>query len=127
MKSRCMPRDLARQLNRWREVLPDYSIFFHDDDAVDRLVRGRDWDGLFPNFRHAIKCILTKGAMYIDVWRVLILYEYGGVYSDIDNWPLDKFTNNGTIRTDLSGFFFSDGYVRCTFCFRTIVRLIIKK
>ena len=107
MRSRCVPRDLARTLNRWREVLPDYSIFFHDDDAVDRLVYGHEWD-VFPNLLPAIKCILYMGAMYIDVWRVLLLYKYGGVYSDIDNWPFEGFTND-TIRTDLSAFFFTDG------------------
>jgi len=109
MRSRCMPQDLARILDRWREVLPNYSIFFHDDDAVDRLM---DLDWLeFPNYHDAMKCILSKGAMKIDVWRVLLLYKYGGVYSDIDNWPLASF-NETTIRTDLSAFFFNDAYDR---------------
>jgi hypothetical protein len=33
-KSRCMPRDLLRTLQRWETQLPQHSIFFHDDDAV---------------------------------------------------------------------------------------------
>jgi len=109
MRSRCIPQDLARNLDRWKEVLPNYSIFFHDDDAVDRLM-DQDWLE-FPNYHDAMKCILTKGAMKIDVWRVLLLYKYGGVYSDIDNWPLEAFKET-MIRTDLSAFFFSDAWTR---------------
>jgi hypothetical protein len=109
MRSRCIPQDLVRILDRWKEVLPNYSIFFHDDDAVDRLM-SQDWQE-FPNFHDAMKCIFFKGAMKIDVWRVLMLYKYGGVYSDIDNWPLPAF-NETMIRTDLSGFFFQDAWTR---------------
>ncbi len=49
--------------------------------------------------------------MKIDVWRILILYKYGGVYSDIDNYPLSDFDER-TIRSDLSAFFFSDPWDR---------------
>jgi hypothetical protein len=110
MRSRCIPQDLVRTLDRWKEVLPNYSIFFHDDDAIDRLINQHDWSE-FPNLHDALKCIMTKGAMKIDAWRVLLLYKYGGVYSDIDNWPLPPF-NETMIRTDLSGFFFHDAWNR---------------
>jgi len=108
-KSRCLPRDLHRTLMRWEEVLPNYSIFFHDDDAVEKLIQ-QEWRE-FPFLHDSVKCILFKGAMKIDVWRVLILYKYGGVYTDIDNWPSDVFTEI-TIRNDLSAFFFVDGWDR---------------
>ena len=109
MKSRCLPRDLARTMDRWKATLPNYSIFFHDDEAVARLI-DQDWPQ-FPDLHRAMRCILYKGAMKIDVWRVLILYKYGGVYTDIDNWPTDAFKES-TIRSDLSGFFFQDAYGR---------------
>lgn len=108
-KSRCLPRDLARTLMRWKEVLPNYSIIFHDDDAVERLIQ-QEW-AEFPFLHDAVKCVLFKGAMKIDVWRVLILYKYGGVYTDIDNWPSNIFSES-TIRSDLSAFFFVDGWNR---------------
>ena len=109
MKSRCMPRDLAKTLERWQEVLPNYSIFFHDDDAVARLI-AEEWHE-FPGLQRAMRCVFFKGAMKIDVWRILILYKYGGVYSDIDNYPLSDFDER-TIRSDLSAFFFSDPWNR---------------
>jgi len=106
MKSRCLPRDLARSMDKWKQTLPNYSIFFHDDEAVAKLI-DQEWPG-FPDLRRAMRCVLYKGAMRIDVWRVLVLYKYGGVYTDIDNWPLDAFKES-TIRNDLSAFFFRDG------------------
>lgn len=109
-KSRCLARDHARILSRWMEKLPHHSIFFHDDDAVDRLI-SQEWEE-FPELSDAMKCIFYKGAMKIDVWRILILYKYGGIYSDIDNWPLDPFSEDTPIRYDLSGFFFTDAYDR---------------
>lgn len=110
MKSRCLPRDLYRTVQAWKESLPTYSIFFHDDEAVARLIDNNPWEE-FPNLHRAMKCVVYKGAMKIDVWRVLMLYKYGGVYTDIDNYPLDKF-NESVIRSDLSAFFLRDGYNR---------------
>jgi mannosyltransferase OCH1-like enzyme len=93
-------------MDKWKQTLPNYSIFFHDDEAVAKLI-DQEWPG-FPDLRRAMRCVLYKGAMRIDVWRVLVLYKYGGVYTDIDNWPLDAFKES-TIRNDLSAFFFRDG------------------
>ncbi|GFH55421.1 hypothetical protein CTEN210_11897 [Chaetoceros tenuissimus] len=108
-KSRCLPQDIFRTVERWTDVLPNYSIFFHDDEAVERLIQ-QHWKE-FPLLHDAVKCILFKGAMKIDLWRTLILYKYGGVYSDIDMWPSEIFTEK-TIRNDLSAFFFVDGWNR---------------
>jgi len=109
--SRCLPRDIAAIIDRWKQVLPNHSIFFHDDEAVARLFQEEWTEREFPGLHDAMKCVMYKGAMKIDVWRVLMLVKYGGVYSDIDNWPLDAF-NEDTIRPDLSAFFLRDGWNR---------------
>ena len=106
MKSRCLPQDLAKSMDLWQEALPNYSIFFHDDDAVDRLIE-EDWPE-FPHLQLALNCVKFKGAMKIDVWRILVLYRYGGIYTDIDNWPTSKF-HEDIIEPEYSAFFFSDG------------------
>jgi len=85
--------------------MPGYSIFFHDDDAVDRLLN-QDWPE-FPHLKEILPCV-RRGAMKVDVWRVLAVYKYGGVYSDIDNWLTDKFNSTKMIAPHLSGFSFSD-------------------
>ena len=49
----------------------------------------------------------------VDVWRALVLWKYGGVYSDIDNWPNDNY-NEDTIPSDVTSFFFQDRWHRPT-------------
>ena len=63
-----------------------------DEDAVARLVN-QEWRE-FPNLQRALKCAAHTGTRMIDIWRVLILYKYGGVYSDIDNLLEDKFQSS---------------------------------
>ena len=112
MRSRCCPPDLAKTVSLWQKALPETDVYFHDDDAIERLLRDDPW----PEFPHLLKiydgCIQVKGAVMVDIWRVLILYRYGGLYSDIDNWPLPPFTEEKPIHPDDSAFFFSDAWNR---------------
>lgn len=93
-KTRCMPEDFAENLKTW--LFKDYSLYLHDDAAVARLF-SRDWPE-FPLLHDAVNCI-TSGAGFADLWRYLILWEYGGVYTDLDNTPGPLF-QNGTIIED---------------------------
>ncbi|VEU37557.1 unnamed protein product [Pseudo-nitzschia multistriata] len=112
MRSRCLPQDIDMYVKRWEAQLPGHSIIFHDDQAVHDLIHDVDlWSDDFPWLESAMKCVLSTGAMTIDVWRILILYKYGGIYTDIDNWPEDRF-NESTIPGDVSGFFYSDDWNR---------------
>ena len=112
MRSRCMPPDLADTVFRWQKALPNHDIYFHDDAAIERLMRDDPW----PEFPHLLKiydgCIQVKGAVMVDIWRILVLYRYGGLYSDIDNWPLQPFTEDEPIQQDDSAMFFSDPFNR---------------
>ena len=112
MRSRCMPPDLADTVFRWQKALPNHDIYFHDDAAIERLMRDDPW----PEFPHLLKiydgCIQVKGAVMVDIWRILVLYRYGGLYSDIDNWPLQPFTEDEPIQQGDSAMFFSDPFNR---------------
>ena len=107
MKSRCLPKVLASNLQKWKDALQDHSFYFHDDDAVDRLLNS-DWPE-FPYLLNMIKCI-RKGAMKIDIWRLLVLYRYGGLYTDVDNWPGPLL--NVSIQKGDTAFFVSDVHNR---------------
>ena len=110
MKSRCLPQDLYPTVTKWSEHLPQHSVLFHDDDAVDRLLYETDWPE-FPHLTQHMNCILTKGAMKIDVWRLLVVYRYGGIYSDIDGWPNVAFSEDTITPTD-QAVFMSDAWAR---------------
>lgn len=101
-KSRCLMPDHVGYLAQWKDRLPDHSIFLHDDDAVARLLSDRHWPD-FPDVHHVMDACLISGAAKADLWRAVVLYEYGGIYTDIDNHP-NKF-NGTTIAVDDQAFF----------------------
>lgn len=115
-RSRCLNRDLYDALEKWKKNFPSYSIFFHDDEAVDRLLLSEegvysDWRKDFPDLVEILPCV-SQGAMKIDIWRVLVLYKFGGLYFDADTVP-DKLTED-TINPDSSWFSLSDSWARPT-------------
>ena len=113
-RSRCLNRDMYDALEKWKKNFPSYSIFFHDDEAVDRLLLSEegvysDWRKDFPDLVEILPCV-SQGAMKIDIWRVLVLYKFGGLYFDADIVP-DKLTED-TINPDSSWFSLTDGWDR---------------
>ena len=113
-RSRCLNRDMYDALEKWKENFPSYSIFFHDDEAVDRLLLSEegvysDWRKDFPDLVEILPCV-SQGAMKIDIWRVLVLYKFGGLYFDADIVP-DKLTED-MINPDSSWFSLTDAWTR---------------
>ena len=45
------------------------------------------------------------GAAFIDIWRLLVLWEYGGIYADMDSSPVPDRFNASTIAADDDAFF----------------------
>jgi mannosyltransferase OCH1-like enzyme len=98
-RSRCMHPVIASNVDTWR--LPGHSLFLHDDDAMDELLY-RDWPE-FPQLKYVLKCLIHGGAAKADIWRVLVLWEYGGIYADVDSRP--NAFNATTITADDDAFF----------------------
>lgn len=83
-KSRCLPPSFHDNLELWKTAFPDYSFVLHNDAAMYRLL---DLPHLhFPHLQESLLCSVSVAAR-ADLWRALILYEYGGIYTDIDNAP----------------------------------------
>jgi len=99
-KSRCMTSEFYTNLVKWQ--FPGYSFALHDDEAMDRLL-SKKWIE-FPQLGDALKC-LVSGAAKADVWRYLALWEYGGIYTDIDNAPGDLLLNGSAITPYIDSFF----------------------
>mmetsp|Transcript_5300 Transcript_5300/g.11298 ORF Transcript_5300/g.11298 Transcript_5300/m.11298 type:complete len:380 (-) Transcript_5300:115-1254(-) len=110
MKSRCVPPDIFEALTTWKDYFPFHSFYFHDDQAVDRLFE-MDWTE-FPQLHQLMRCVRVKGAMKIDIWRMLIIYTYGGVYTDVDNVPNVFREEDSPIKNDDEAFFLTDGMDR---------------
>jgi len=63
----------------WTNLNPEYDYFLFDDASMARFLQleyGRD-------IYSAYSCIKV-GAAKSDVWRLLIIYLFGGIYFDID-------------------------------------------
>jgi mannosyltransferase OCH1-like enzyme len=75
-KTRCMTPAFIRNIDEWR--FPDYALYFHDDAAVDRLL-AKFWPE-FPHLQLFQQCSIS-GAAKADIWRLLVLWEYGGIYT----------------------------------------------
>jgi DNA-binding ferritin-like protein (Dps family) len=72
-----MPRAVKDVLNKSARNNPGYTVVYADDVACDAFIAANypeyfsDYDALIP------------GAFRADVWRMLVLYKYGGIYNDI--------------------------------------------
>eukprot|EP00985_Skeletonema_marinoi_P013816 scaffold6903_cov119-Skeletonema_marinoi.AAC.8 len=115
-RSRCLNRDLYDAIQMWQKSFPSFSIFFHDDAAVDRLLYSKeaeysDWRSEFPDIVKILPCV-APGAMKIDIWRVLVLWKYGGMYSDVDIVPNTDMLTERTIHPDSEWFSLSDAWKR---------------
>lgn len=73
----------------WVEKNPSWSYnYLSDEDIRDFFLEefGKDWSNLIER-----KCIIP--VMKADVWRVMALYQYGGMYADIDTICTDSIDN----------------------------------
>ena len=103
-KTKCFTQNYIENLKRWR--FPEHSFFVHDDAAMEDLF-SRDWPE-FPLLHRVLPCLRT-GAAKADLWRYLALYEYGGIYTDIDNSPGPMMLNGTIITDDMDSFFEVEG------------------
>jgi hypothetical protein len=87
-KSKCLVPSLADAVQKWRKHLPDFDHYLHDDDAVETLLQMPSLQRMFPLLKE-ISLHCTRGAMRADLWRYVAMWEYGGIYSDIDTCPLN--------------------------------------
>jgi mannosyltransferase OCH1-like enzyme len=80
----------------WTKLNPEYMHMVFDDDAV-RMYASQYWlqmeynDPLYPlrPWVSAALDLFRIPAQRIDLWRLLVVYEYGGVYADIDTVCVD--------------------------------------
>ncbi|MBR0693260.1 glycosyltransferase family 32 protein [Bradyrhizobium lablabi] len=77
------------RFNRW--MAPTYEFRFCGDEDCDRFIRENFSAEIYDCYSR-----LQIGAAKADLWRVLVLLVYGGVYMDIDaalSWSPEAFLN----------------------------------
>lgn len=84
--SQALSSKLRYFVQSWRELNPGWEIRFYDDEACLNFVKQH-----FPEYLKAYVS-LPKSVERSDFFRYMIIYKYGGVYTDIDTeckTPLD--------------------------------------
>jgi mannosyltransferase OCH1-like enzyme len=97
-KYQCLTPDFVQNLNRWK--FDNYSVVLHDDMAVDRFLFQKG-----PHIELLVHHCMVSGAAKANLWRALVLWEYSGIYSDIDNAPGPKFYNGSVIAPAMDSYF----------------------
>jgi mannosyltransferase OCH1-like enzyme len=69
----------------WVNNKPEYYYRFFDDVDVDLFVKY--WH---LSIRQAF-CMIIPKAGKIDLWRLLMVYNFGGIYQDFDSASINPF------------------------------------
>lgn len=84
-KSKQVPREYRKYQKRLRELNPDYEFLLFTDEEVTEFVETE-----YPQFLDAFNSfpeIIYK----MDLFRLLAVHKLGGIYLDLDVYPLRSF------------------------------------
>lgn len=87
-KTNNLKEELCEHVLLWSKMNPDYDYFLFDDDAVDTFIRMEYGKEIFASYA----CVAVGAAM-CDVWRLLVVYLFGGLYFDFDTRLAVKFAD----------------------------------
>jgi hypothetical protein len=80
---RCLTEKVSKLTATWE--LDGWEYYFHDDAAIERLFTQEAVH--FPLLPLISEHCLLHGTLKADLWRYLVLWVYGGVYTDLDTAP----------------------------------------
>jgi hypothetical protein len=90
-KDRCISTALYNAtIQKWlapRDNNRTLSFRFYDDARMDEyLYNFKKWNSIFPALPLALQCIdhVRMPVMKADIWRYLVLWEFGGIFADLD-------------------------------------------
>lgn len=73
------PEDLKQHIQSWINLNPDYTWLYMDDLRCSKFIQ-ENFNKEFVDMYNSLPIPVMKA----DVWRVAVVYAYGGVYTDID-------------------------------------------
>lgn len=78
-KTEYPPEQSRESIKTWLTLNPNFEWCYMDDLACDAFIKDHFSDEFYQMY-----CSLPLGVMRADVWRVCVVYIYGGVYADVD-------------------------------------------
>ena len=88
-KNLALPSDMQVNVDSWKKYHPDYEQIIWSNDGIEKLLI--DFHGL-----NVFNCIQSSKfpAMQSDIVRLALVYEFGGIWSDLKNIVLESFLDN---------------------------------
>lgn len=78
-KTKLPPKKSVSAIASWFDVNPSLKWGYMDDEQCEHFIKEH-----FDNEFYKMYSSLPFGVMKSDVWRVAVVYVYGGIYSDLD-------------------------------------------
>jgi hypothetical protein len=85
--STCLPPKLYQATQQWSS-LSGFEYYFHTNTSLHALI-DQDWPE-FPHLPSITRCISSFRG-YIDLWKALVLWEFGGAIAEFDVKPTEAF------------------------------------
>jgi len=79
---------IKRHSINWKKLNPGYYIFLYDDTSCQNFLKKH-----FSQLHCDIFNYIPDGPIKADLWRVCVIYKYGGVYVDADVEPFIPLKN----------------------------------
>jgi mannosyltransferase OCH1-like enzyme len=77
-----LPEKFMEYRQKWIDMLPDYTFEFYDDNDLRNLVKN-----IVPQYLQAYD-MFSQNIERVDFARYVMMYATGGVYADLDTYPL---------------------------------------
>ena len=91
-KSKKVPTNMAKALSSWIKTNPEYEHRYYTDSDIHNIMQHTH-----PRVQAAYHKLCTEypdlGAMKADLFRLVLMYEYGGVYTDADTYATTPLRN----------------------------------
>lgn len=86
-----LPQYAKNATESWKKMNPGYTYNYMSDEDASKFVLDYYGDNMLKLFNQ-----FPLGVMRADLWRYLIIYAYGGIYTDLDTVcekPIDTWLN----------------------------------
>jgi hypothetical protein len=78
-KTKLPPKNSLESIHSWLSNNSSVEWYYMDDDKCDQFIKDHFSDEFYQMYKS-----LPFGVMKSDVWRVAVIYVYGGIYADLD-------------------------------------------
>tara|TARA_R110001592_G_scaffold119991_3_gene323746 strand:- start:195 stop:1004 length:810 start_codon:yes stop_codon:yes gene_type:complete len=85
-ESNKVPKGMYDAINTWIKLNPEYTYNLYDSQDRLKYIINFNCDNFSFNNKELLYCYnnMVQKAAKADIWRYLILYDKGGIYTDID-------------------------------------------